>query len=209
MARKARIDIANYFYHVIARGQRKNPLFFSNEDREEFIAILKDLLKIFDILIYAFAIMGNHFHLLLYRGESSLSQFLKKLDTRYAIHFNKKYGTTGHVFQDRPKSFIILDNKYLGNSIKYIHLNPEKAGMVGNYNEYLYSSAKCYNDNINCEIVTKLKIFSGETGVLKYREFMKQEGSDSLIMYEDAIGTEELYKKLEKRERGRNNSYKG
>ncbi len=209
MARKARIDLPSYFYHVIARGQRKNPLFFSNSDKEQFLSIVKELLQIYDILIYAFAILRNHFHLLVYRGETSLSQFLKQLDTRYAIYFNKKYGTVGHVFQDRPKSFIILDNKYLIILLKYIHRNPEKAGIVMDPNDYFFSSALCYNSNTNCDIVTKFKIFSGEQGMVKYKEFMKGKGNDELIIYQDAIGTEEMYKKLDKRTSNRQESYKG
>ncbi len=209
MVRKARLDIQGYFYHVIARGQRKNPLFFSAADRTKFLSILKDLIGIFDILIYAFAIMGNHFHLLLYRGETSLGQFLRQLDTRYAMYFNKKYGTVGHVFQDRPKSLIVLDNRYLLTSIKYIHLNPEKAGFVTDYNDYPFSSASCYLNNINCDIVTKLKVFSGKEGVKKYKEFMEGSGNDYLEIYNnDAIGTEEMYRNLEKRNENRKNSYK-
>ncbi|MCD6579074.1 transposase, partial [bacterium] len=121
MPRRARIDLKNYWYHVISRGQRKNPLFFSEEDMLQYIKILIELLNKFDIILGAFCLMRNHVHLLLFRRNDSLYQFMHLLNTRYALYFNKKYKLVGHVFQGRYVSKIVLDARYLNYLVYYIN----------------------------------------------------------------------------------------
>ena len=209
MSRIARLDFPNYFYHIVARGQRKNPLFFSDSDKDVFISILIELLKVYDIGLFAFALMKNHFHLLVYRKTDSLAIFMKQLNTRYAMYFNKKYNLVGHVFQDRYKSFIVLDNYYLIYLIKYIHLNPVKAGYVENARDYKYSSARFYENIEHLDFVNKLDVFKGVVGCNTYIQFMGSTNEFPVNIYRNSIGSEELYVKFEKRIAHREESYKG
>ena len=191
MARRARIDLKGYYYHVVCRGQRKNPLFFSPEDRQKYFEIINELLMETDIELYAYSLMTNHVHLDIFRNEYPLHKFMSRLNTKYALYFNKKYNLVGHVFQGRYKSFIVLDNSSLVYLIKYIHLNAVRAGIVKNPADYEYSSAKFYEGgkekNIPC--IKKLPILKEKT---KYLQFMNSEKVEYPI-YKDSIGNKDIY----------------
>ena len=202
MSRRARIDVANNYYHIIARGQRKNPLFFSPKDKEYFILLLLSILQEFDILLIAYCLMTNHFHLLIYRRMDSLGIIMKKLDTQYALYFNKKYDLVGHVFQGRYKSFIVLDEKYLLYLVKYIHNNPVKAQIVKDATEYKFSSAGFYEGTKSILPIEKLPLFKGKKGIIRYKNFMKEEDIN-IFYYKDSIGSKEDYLKFKKRKTGR------
>ena len=197
MARPARIDVQGYHYHVISRGQRKNPIFFSPEDRRKYFQILNKLLVETDIDIYSYCLMTNHVHFDIFRNEYPLQLFMKRLNTNYALYFNKKYRLVGHVFQGRYVSRIVLDDIYLMHLAKYIHLNPEKAGIVKSPNEYKYSSAKFYNGKKeeNLVLIKKVPAFMK---VEKYVAFMNSEDTEYPV-YRDCIGNQEDYLFLEKR----------
>ena len=136
MPRIARIDLEGYWYHVISRGQRKNPLFFSPADMDKYLELLNDLLNRFDHDLGAYCLMRNHPHLMIKRNKIPLSRLIHNLNTQYALYFNDKYNLVGHVFQSRPKCLIILDENYLYNDLFYIHRNPEKAGIVDDLKDY-------------------------------------------------------------------------
>ncbi len=138
------MDLKGFFYHVISRGQRKNPIFFSRKDYDKFIKILNNVLAEMDIELFAFCLMRNHFHLLVRRNDTHLHHFMKLLNTRYAVYFNHEYGCVGHVFQDRYKSFIVMSERYLSYLKEYIHNNPLRKGMVEKAEQYRYSSAAYY-----------------------------------------------------------------
>ncbi len=196
MPRKARIDIKDYYYHIIARGQRKNPLFFSNKDFDFFIELLDKQLTKYDIKVYAFCLMKNHYHLLVKRNNDSLEKFFKNLHTKYAIYFNRKYKLVGHVFQGRYKSFIILNEKYLYALLKYIHNNPIKAKIVNRIGDYKYSSYNFYKNN-------KQSILKNihQVNILNNRDKIRIE--DYINNKEMYIGEEVQYKKIQKRKLGR------
>ncbi len=144
MSRAARLDLKGFFYHVISRGQRKNPIFFSRKDYDKFVKILDNVLAETDIELFAFCLMRNHFHLLVRRNDTHLHRFMKLLNTRYAVYFNHEYGCVGHVFQDRYKSFIVMNERYLSYLKEYIHNNPLRKGVVEKAEQYRYSSAAFY-----------------------------------------------------------------
>ncbi len=204
MARPSRIDIFGYHYHVISRGQRKNPIFFSPADRAKYFSIVNKLLNETDIEIYAYCLMTNHVHMDIYRNEYPLQIFMKRLNTKYALYFNKKYNLVGHVFQGRYISKVVLDNYYLVSLIKYIHMNPVEAGIVETPGEYKYSSARFYEDKQeeNIPNIEKIPIFKDTE---RYIEFMESEDMEYPI-YRDSIGSKDDYVSLEKRMSGRDKS---
>ena len=198
MARRARFDRKNYYYHVICRGQRKIPLFFSPEDNEVYLRILNKLLRETDIELFVLCLMINHIHLLVKRNNTSLHYFMKRLNTKYATYFNNKRNLTGHVFQGRYKSKTVLDNTYLNHLVKYIHFNPVKANIVENPEDYKYSSAKFYKDG-TIKIVENLNLLPSFEGAEKIHTL----DTSAIPRYKDIIGTKEDYINFEKREEGR------
>jgi len=113
----------------MARGIEKRDVFAEDQDRDVFLRQLADLLGDEEPCCLAWALMPNHFHLLL-RTPDSLATLMRRLLTRYAMHFNKRYGRHGHLFQNRYKSIVVEEDTYLCTVVCYIHANPLRAGLV-------------------------------------------------------------------------------
>ncbi len=201
MPRSARLDVEGFYYHIICRGQRKNPLFFSPEDRQKYFEIFNEILEEHDIAVHVYCLMTNHVHLLVRRNKIHLHNFMKRLNTRYAMYFNHKYNVAGHVFQNRYKSMIVLDESYLMHLVKYIHMNPVKAKICEKPSEYKYSSASYYKGNKEKNIsgLRSLPVFRSTED---YLEFMDA-GPDEFPTFKDSIGNEIAYINFDKRQPGR------
>ncbi len=132
MPRQPRLDIPDLLQHVIVRGIERRPIFRDDEDRRNFLDRLRNLLAETGTECYAWALIPNHFHLLLRPGPVSLSRFMRRLLTGYAVSFNRRHKRSGHLFQNRYKSIICEDDVYLLELIRYIHLNPLRARLVPN-----------------------------------------------------------------------------
>jgi REP element-mobilizing transposase RayT len=135
MPRKARLDVPGTLHHVIIRGIEESTIFRDEEDREDFVDRLRSLVKETDTHILAWALLDNHSHLLVVSGPTGLPNFMRRLLTGYAIRFNRKHGRFGHLFQNRYKSIICDLDSYLMELVRYIHLNPLRAGVVNNLEE--------------------------------------------------------------------------
>jgi len=131
MPRKARIDISGLLQHVIVRGIERRKIFLDDHDRGKFVARFSSLLVETSTDCFAWALLDNHFHLLLRCNSAELSTFMRRLLTGYAVNFNHRHKRSGHLFQNRYKSIICEEDAYLLELIRYIHLNPLRAGMVG------------------------------------------------------------------------------
>ncbi len=130
MPRSARLDMPGLLQHVIVRGIEKRDIFRDDRDREEFLDRLSALLKETQTQCYAWSLLPNHFHLLVKPTRSPLALLMRRLLTGYAIHFNRRHGRSGHLFQNRYKSIVCEEEPYLLELIRYIHLNPIRAGLV-------------------------------------------------------------------------------
>lgn len=130
MPRHARLDISGALHHVMIRGLNKSAIFADDNDRQRFLEKLIDSVIKTKSLIYAFALMDNHVHLLIRSGAEGLSTLMRKQLTWYAIYFNKRHGRTGHLFENRYKSILCQEDAYLLTLVRYIHLNPVRAGIV-------------------------------------------------------------------------------
>ncbi len=135
MPRAARIDAPGALHHVIARGIEGRPLFHDDEDRDRFLARLGRLAAEGAVHIYAWALLSNHVHLLCESAALSLSSTMHRLLTGYAVAFNKRHGRSGHLFQNRFRSLLCQKEPYLRELVRYIHLNPLRAGIVGSLEE--------------------------------------------------------------------------
>lgn len=130
MPRQARIDAPGAVHHVIARGIERGKIFRDDEDRYEFIDRLGNLIAETKTRCFAWALIPNHFHLLLKTGNVPVATFMRRLLTGYAIGHNRRHRRSGHLFQNRYKSILCQEDTYLKELVRYIHLNPLRAGLV-------------------------------------------------------------------------------
>jgi len=135
MPRTARIDHPGLLQHVIARGVERRPIFRDDQDRERFLSRLAALLDETGTICYAWVFLENHIHLLLRPETVSLATLMRRLLTGYAVYFNKRHQRSGHLFQNRYKSLVCADDGYLLALVRYIHLNPIKAGVVSSLDD--------------------------------------------------------------------------
>ncbi len=130
MPRTARIDAPDLLQHVIISGVDRCDIFDDDNDRSRFVGNLSKLLAQTGTECFAWALMSNHVHLLLRPRLTRLAPVMRRLLTGYAIYFNLRHKRSGHLFQNRYKSIVCEEDTYLLELIRYIHLNPLRAGIV-------------------------------------------------------------------------------
>jgi putative transposase len=135
MPRTARLDAPGVLHHVMIRGIESRKIFRNNNDREDFIERLGNLCSGTQTNCYAWALMPNHAHFLFRTGTEPLSRLMRRLLTGYVIGFNHRHGRCGQLFQNRYKSIICQEETYLRELVRYIHLNPIRAGIVQTLDE--------------------------------------------------------------------------
>lgn len=144
MARKPRIHFPSALYHVILRGNAGDPIFFSDQDRYRLYHIFQYAVERFDCRIHAFCLMRNHIHLVVQTGDIPLSRIMQNVSLRYTKWINYSQSRTGHLFQGRYKALLIDADAYLLELVRYVHLNPVRAGIVAAADEYPWSGHGAY-----------------------------------------------------------------
>lgn len=142
MPRQSRIDATGAFHHVIIRGIERTAIFRDDKDRDSFLDRLGGILLEASTPCYAWSLLSNHGHFLLRTGRIPISLVMRKLLTGYAVTFNRRHHRHGHLFQNRYKSILCEEDAYLHELVRYIHLNPFRAGVVKDLGElasYPYS----------------------------------------------------------------------
>ncbi len=155
MARKLRLEYPGAIYHVMNRGDRREPIFKDDFDRRRFLATLGEACAKTGWQIHAFCLMGNHFHLVLETPQPNLVAGMKWFLGTYTGRFNRRHKLFGHLFSGRYKALIVdgSGNGYLRTVCDYVHLNPVRAGLLApeqplrayrwsSYGEYLQPPEK-------------------------------------------------------------------
>ncbi len=192
MVRKPRIEFPGAFYHVITRGNQKQNVFRSAEDRQGYLKVLVSYKERYRFLLYAYVLMDNHVHLLLETQETHLSRVLQGINQSYTIYFNRKYKTIGHLFQGRYKAILCDRDEYLLGLVKYIHFNPIRAGMAENLDAYPYSSHHAYtgravaDDLVDADMV--LGMFS-KSRMMARKGYLSYMGDDSSMAKDRVYAT--------------------
>ena len=137
MPRRLRIESLGY-HHVYNRGVAKGAIFADEHDKVKFIDLMASVAREYKFNIHAFCLMDNHYHILVENKRENLSTGMRQLNAQYASYFNKRHSRVGHLWQDRFKSWYVLDEKYLFTLFKYIENNPVKARMTQKIGEYPY-----------------------------------------------------------------------
>ncbi|MCL4499911.1 MAG: transposase [Chloroflexi bacterium] len=163
MPRKPRLDCPGLLYHVIARGIERRKIFIGKKDYALFLSRLGEILLATETPLYAFALMPNHVHLLIRRGGMPIGIVMQRLLTGYAVHFNRDYNRTGHLFQNRYKGVICQDDAYLLELVRYIHLNPIRAGLVDSLDHlegYPYCGHQALVGRAKCEWLSEKAVLA-------------------------------------------------
>lgn len=144
MARRKRFHSPKSTYHVMLRGNDGQNIFFSEDDKFRMCLLLQQGIERFGHNIEAFCFMSNHIHLAISVGDTSISRIIHHLAFRYTRYINRLYNRIGHLFQGRFKSVLVEDETYIKELVRYIHLNPVRAGIVLKPQNYLWSSYSTY-----------------------------------------------------------------
>lgn len=179
MPRKARQKSSTNIYHVVIRGADRQIIFESPKDYKKYLEILKLYSHKLEFEIYAYCLMSNHIHLLIYTPNCSIGSVFSHINTSYAIWFNSKYSRTGHLQQGRFYSEPIEDEISLLSVMRYIHQNPLKAGLETYTGEsYIWSSMLDYINNQN-SLINSNFILSIIGGIDNFKMYHKYESNDN------------------------------
>src|SRR3954469_4976361 len=141
MARHPRLIVPGVAMHVRQRGNNRQDVFFQDNDRLVYLAILRDLIRLRHCAVHAYCLMTNHIHLLLSpANEIGLSLMMRDLGRCYANYFNRRYARTGQLWEGRFRSCLVDSAGYVMACYRYIELNPVRAGMVSTPGAYAWSS---------------------------------------------------------------------
>ena len=178
---------------MTSRGNERREVFLDDEDRRRFLANLKDYHDRHGILIIAYVLMGNHYHLVLETPQGNLVKVMHGINSGYTGYFNRKYNRNGHLFQGRYTAILVEKETYLLELSRYVHLNPVRAGMVKMPEEYAWSSYPGYVNKGRAlgwiEYGTVLSRYSEDTGIARkrYRQYVHSEVEGSL--FRDVYGS--------------------
>jgi len=175
MARPWRIEYEGALYHVFSRGNKQQDIFVTDDDRYLFLDTIGQMSVRFDIDIFAYVLMSNHYHLLLRTPKANLSRSMQWLGTTYTRRFNLSHFQSGHLFQGRYKSILVENDAYLMQLCYYIHNNPLRAGMVKRLIDYRWSSYRAYAyDCRHAKWLNKDLILSQIHGTDKHQQYRQK-----------------------------------
>ena len=214
MPRSARQLVNGGTYHILTRGNNGQTIFHDEADHQRYLQLLSLYAGIHCLQIYHFVLMPNHVHLVLQTaiGEA-LSKAMRGLNLVYALYYQKRYLYRGHVWQGRFKSVLIDRDSFLLGCGRYIELNPVRAGLVGNPQDYLWSSYRFYAQGIDQTLIARNPFYetlgaSPEERRQRYAQFvhdgmrLQSRGAFGLSFDQSAQQHEQLIF-LSRRSRGR------
>ena len=181
MPRKARLDAPGTLHHVIVRGIERRKIVDDDRDRRDFVSRMGTIALETGTAIYAWALMTNHAHILLRSGPSGLARYMLRILSGYANAYNRRHRRHGHLFQNRYKSIICEEDPYFKELVRYIHLNPLRAGLADNLTEldrYRYCGHSVLMGRVKNDWQDRdhvLEWFGEKEGEAKraYRQFVK------------------------------------
>ncbi|HER23653.1 MAG TPA: chromosomal replication initiator DnaA, partial [Candidatus Atribacteria bacterium] len=179
MTRPLRLSFENAFYHITSRGNRREKIFYSDRDKEVFLKRLKEMLIKYSTICYAYCLMDNHYHIFIKTNKSNLSQGIHYLNSSYANWFRNKHQIIGPLFQGRFKSILVDADNYALVLSAYIHLNPLRAGIIKQLEDYPWSSYLDYLNLRKSDMTDPsfvLKSIDQDTfkAMNKYREYVSE-----------------------------------
>ena len=208
MARAWRIEYAGALYHVLSRGNQRQDIVIDDNDRRLFLDTVGEMSGRFEIDIFAYVLMDNHYHLLYRTNRANLCRSMQWFGATYTKRFNLRHHRSGHLFQGRFKNMLVQNDVYLLQLSYYIHRNPLRAGMVRRLADYEWSSYRAYAYGkshpkwLNAEAILSQFINVPDPHGA-YREKMQKYAEEEQRVWEDLhhgifVGTEKFVKKIKK-----------
>jgi REP element-mobilizing transposase RayT len=180
MSRLPRLHAPGAIYHVTARGNHRQDIFFRRADRQALDEIMAHALQRTGARVHAYCWMTNHLHLLVQVGALPLGALMQQVESRFARFVQKGIPTTGHLFENRYHALLVDVDSYFLELIRYIHLNPVRAGIVDTADMYLWSSHRTYLGKVEqpwVETAFALRLFSDDLAKarLLYANFINEQ----------------------------------
>lgn len=144
MARPLRIEFPDAVYHVTSRGDRHEPIFRDDVDRQLLLHVVDQAMARLDAHAIAYCLMGNHYHFVLRTRQPNLSRLMRQLNGEYTRAFNRRHGLTGHLFQGRFHAVLVDRDAYLIEVCRYVELNPVRARLVESPADWRWSSYRAH-----------------------------------------------------------------
>lgn len=203
MARPLRIQYPGAVYHVTCRGNERKEIFRDDRDREAFLNILFRSVNIYNIKIYGYILMDNHFHFLLETPLGNLGEVMRHFNITYTSYFNRRHKRVGHLYQGRYKSIVVDKGEYLSVLSRYIHLNPIRTKQmrgktvkekIGYLMDYKWSSLRGYihkgkrDEGIEYETVLSEYGGDNDNGRGAYTRRIQVDIADGLEVKDKVIG---------------------
>lgn len=209
MARHLRIQFCGGLYHVLTRGNEKKDIFRDDRDRSHYLEILFRYKHELEFNLYCYMLMPNHTHLLIETPLGNIAKIMLCVNTSYATYFNKRHNRVGHLFQGRYKSIVVDKENYLLQLIRYIHLNPLRAGMVERLEDYRWSSHQTYLSGLDKMELISLEVVLAHFGrslaasIRGYRDFINSPAGNQDIEVTNGafIGRDEFVEDLKEKMR--------
>ncbi len=178
MSRIPRVIIPGVPHHIIQRGNRRQQVFFSDEDRLYYLRLLKKYAGLFGLAIWVYCLMTNHFHLIgVPKTEECLSKVMAIVNRKYALRVNLREDWTGCLWQSRFYS-CPLDNPHTNASARYIERNPVRAGIVDGPEAYPWSSAKAHAENATDFLISPSPLTDE---IPDWKSFINQEDDPEIV----------------------------
>ena len=178
MARPLRIEYPGACYHITSRGNAQQAIFRDDADRQALLAILAATVNQFGWEVFAYCLMGNHYHFLLATPQPNLSRGMMRLNGLYTQRFNRRHERVGHLFQGRYGAILVEREAYLLELVRYISLNPVRAGMASSAEAWRWSSHRAHAalaaapEWLRIEPILERFSPDATSARLRYREFV-------------------------------------
>jgi REP element-mobilizing transposase RayT len=189
MSRPWRIEFEGALYHLLSRGNEGRDIFDDDRDRDVFLKTVGEMSERFEISVFAYVLMSNHYHLMVKTERANLKKAMHWFGTTYTQRFNFRHSRKGHLFQGRYKSILVQNDEYLLQLSCYIHRNPLRAGIVKRLADYRWSSYLVYaygrkaSEWLQTDLI--LSQFESEDPHKSYREKVQRYAGEEERIWED------------------------
>lgn len=190
MGRKPRLDYPGGIYHLIQRGNNREYIFSKRQEKEYLLALIQEYGQVMGFTLYGYVIMGNHYHLMIRISQAPLKDIMHRINNKFSRYYNRRYKRTGHVFENRYKGILVVDDRYLLSLLRYIHQNPVTAHMCEKIEAYPWSSDQCYRGNelggmVDIDFILDIFSKNRSMAIKKYIEFMDQDKKEDIEVFEN------------------------
>lgn len=148
MSRPLRLEFEGALYHVTSRGDRREPIYEDDTDRQAWLAIFEQGLVRFDATAFAYCLMGNHYHAVLQTHRPNLSRLMRHVNGIYTQTYNRRHRKVGHLFQGRFNAILVDEDAYFLETCRYVDLNPVRAGLVRGPEHWPWSSYRAHTARV-------------------------------------------------------------